>query len=392
MYEKLIKKCQEAVSIESISGNEKKFAGFLKNTMDELNYDQTWVDELGNVIGLIKGNGEGTILLQGHLDTVCVENPELWEYDPFGGEIVNGRIYGRGSSDMKSALMAMVFAGAAMINEKNKLKGNIAVTGVVHEEIFEGVAQGKVLDQINPDLVILGESSRLRLCIGQRGRAEIQIKTFGKSAHSSNPEAGINAIKKMMKLLSEIKNIALPVDRFLGPAIMELTDILSRPYPGQSVIPEECMVTFDRRLLPEETEETVLKPIKDIINKLQTEDNKFKAEAKIVEAEADTYTGKKITARRFFPGWAYKENDTFVQRSVKALKKNGFKGEISHYSFCTDGSQSAGIRKIPTLGFGPSREDLAHVRDEYIETNNIKEVCRGYIAILKEFLTGDVEE
>jgi len=390
--EKLIKKCQEIISINSVSGNEKNVASFIKETMDKLNYDKTWIDELGNVIGIIEGDGEKTILLQGHMDTVGVENPELWEHDPFGGNIVDGKIYGRGSSDMKSALMSMIFAGAALKNEKSNLKGNIAVAGVVHEEIFEGVAQGNVLDQLNPELVIIGESSRLKLCIGQRGRAEIQIKTAGKSAHSSNPEAGINAVKKMMILLRKIEKIKLPADKFLGPAIMELTDILSRPYPGQSVIPEECIVTFDRRLLPGETEDTVLKPVKDIIDKLKNQDKEFKAEVNIVEAEADTYTGGKITARRFFPGWAYKEDAPFVQKALRALKENGFEGEISHYSFCTDGSQSAGLRGIATLGFGPSREDLAHVRDEYIEIDDIKEVYRAYIAILKEFLSGDGEK
>ncbi|MTI60224.1 MAG: YgeY family selenium metabolism-linked hydrolase [Firmicutes bacterium] len=385
ILESLLIDCQEIIRLKSESGQEEKVASYIKNVMDRLGFDKSWIDDYGNVIGQITGEGEQCILLEGHMDTVGVERPELWNYDPYGGEIANNKLYGRGTSDMKAALMAMVYAAAAFIENKDKLKGNIVVVGIVFEEVFEGIAQGKILDKIDPDLLIIGEASSLQLCIGQRGRAEIKVTTFGKNAHSSSPDAGINAVSKMINFLQEIEKIKLPVDDFLGPAIMVLTDIKSAPYPGKSVIPDCCTVTFDRRLLPGETEETVLKPVEDIFEALQEQDKDFQAEVEIVEAKAECYTGKVIGGKRFFPGWLFKEEDTFVRKAHQELISAGFDGQLSHYSFCTDGSQSAGIRGIPTLGFGPSLEELAHVVDEYIETEQIYQAYRGYQAIIRSF-------
>ncbi len=388
-FDKLIKDCQGVIGIPSVSGEEREAALFIKQVMERLGYDRVWIDDRGNVLGLIEGRGKKTILLQGHMDTVGVENPEMWSVDPYGGVISEGRLYGRGASDMKSALMAMVYAGASLIQHKDSLKGNIAVAGVVHEEDFEGVAQGYVLDQIDPQLVIIGEASQLKLCIGQRGRAEIQIVTYGKSAHSSNPEAGINAVTNMMKLLGELTQLKNPMDDFLGEGILELTDIHSYPYPGKSVIPEKCKATFDRRLLPGETEESVLEPIREIIDKINKDDSSFTAEVKIVEAVETCYTGEKLAAKRFFPAWSYSEDDYIIQNAREALRRAGLPVEISHYSFCTDGSQSAGMRSIPTMGFGPSRENLAHIVDEYIELDQIKKAYRGYQSLIRGF-SGDI--
>ena len=380
--------CRQLVAIPGETGQEKDAADFLKSVMEELNFDEVFVDDWGNVIGTIKGKGSQNILLEGHLDTVGIGDPALWSVGPYDGVIRDGRLYGRGGSDMRAALMTMVLAAAALIPEKDSLKGNISVAGIVCEETFEGVAFGKVLDVVQPDLVILGEASELRLNIGQRGRAEIQVIASGKSAHSANPDAGINAVKQMMQLCRHIDKLSLGHDELLGPAILELTDIHSEPYPGKSVIPEKCVVTYDRRLLPGETEKSVLQPIWDIIARLQEQDPVFKAEAKIVEAEEQCYTDAIISGKRFFPAWKFSPDASFIQTAQNALKQSGLSGELSHYAFCTDGSQSAGVRGIPTIGFGPSRENLAHVVDEYVEVEQLVQAYRGYIEILRAMLKG----
>ena len=382
----LITYCQKFIKIPGETGQEKGAADFLKSVMEELKFDEVFVDEWGNVIGKINGNGSQNILLEGHLDTVGIGDPALWSVKPYGGAIRDGRLYGRGASDMRAALMAMVFAAAELIPEKTTLKGNIIVAGIVCEETFEGVALGKVLDAVQPELVIIGEASELHLNIGQRGRAEIQVTTYGKSAHSANPDAGINAVKQMMQLCESIEKLALAHDELLGPAILELTDIHSEPYPGKSVIPEKCVVTYDRRLLPEETEVSVLQPIQGIIAQLRQQDSSFKAEAKIVEAEERCYTGTAIAGKRFFPAWKFFSEAPFIQVAKQALEQGGLPSQLSHYAFCTDGSQSAGIRGIPTIGFGPSRENLAHVVDEYIELDQLVQAYRGYVEILREML------
>jgi putative selenium metabolism hydrolase len=388
MNDSFIDHCQKMIQYPSESGHEKAVAAFVKTVMEGLGYDRVWIDEVGNVLGLIKGNGPNTIMLEGHLDTVGIGNPDDWKFDPHGGVVDNGRIYGRGTSDMKCALMAMIYGAADLIPKKQTLQGDIVVTGIVCEEEFEGVAQGIVLDQIKPDLVIIGEASELTVKIGQRGRAEVVVVTHGKSAHSSNPQAGINAVKKMNRLLLEIETMALPVDEFLGSAIIEVTDIHSEPYPGSSVIPAMCRATLDRRLLPGETEESILDPIKKIITQMGADDPDFSAEVFLAHARQVCYTGMPIEAKRFFPAWRFSADKDFVKQALSALGEAGLSQGISYYSFCTDGSQSAGFRGIPTLGFGPSRENLAHVVDEYVEIDQLKKARTGYRAIAAKALNG----
>ncbi|MBC7109146.1 MAG: YgeY family selenium metabolism-linked hydrolase [Methanomassiliicoccales archaeon] len=378
--EELIGIVQELIRRPSYSGEEEKVAKFIKQTMEELGYDEAWIDEYGNVIGKISGKGNGkSVVFEGHMDTVVVDNPEDWTHDPFGAEIVNGKIYGRGTSDMKGALGTMIYA--ASLIPKEKMNGNVYVVGVVMEEIFEGIAFGKVLDKIPADYVVLGESTNLNINIGQRGRAEIVVKTKGKPAHSSNPQLGVNAVYNMIPLIERIRNLKLPSHEFLGDAIIELTDIISKPYPGASVVPYECRATFDRRLIVGETEESVLKPIKDIIAELREQIHNFDAEVEIASGEAKTYTGKLIKAKRFFPAWLLDRNHELAQKSLQAVNSLGIPAKFSKYSFCTDGSQSAGVRGIPTIGYGPSTESLAHVIDEYIEIEHLVKAAEGYIAI-----------
>jgi len=168
---------------------------------------------------------------------------------------------------MKGSAAAMVYAAASLIPDKSRLAGTIHISTTVVEEIIEGVALGAVMARVLPDWVVIGESTDLNLNRGQRGRGEVELITVGRPAHSSNPQVGVNAAKKMFRLLAEIEKLPLPQSEFLGSAILELTDIMSLPYPGASVIPDRCKATLDRRLLVGETEEGVLAPIRVLIDR-----------------------------------------------------------------------------------------------------------------------------
>ncbi|SHI11177.1 YgeY family selenium metabolism-linked hydrolase [Clostridium intestinale] len=381
---KLTEVCQELIRNKSYSGEEKNVAEAIKTVFEELGYDDFFIDEYGNIIGHIKGSEEGKIILfDGHIDTVPVPDESKWTHNPYGGEIVDGKIYGRGTSDMKGQLSAMIVAAACFAEDiKKDFKGDIYVAGVVHEEIFEGIASRKISEAVNPDYVVIGESSELNLKIGQRGRAEIVIETFGKPAHSANPEKGINAVYKMSKIIEKIQELETPMHPVLGKGILVLTDIKSSPYPGASVVPDYCKATFDRRLLVGETKESVLAPIKAFVEELMKEDSELKAEVSYAKATENCYTGSTISGERFFPGWLYEEKDEFVQIAYEGLKSAGLDPEITQYSFCTNGSHYAGEKGIRTIGFGPSKENLAHTIDEYIELEQLFIGAEGYYGIL----------
>ncbi len=383
--EKLINLCQELLRSPSVSGEEEKVVEAIKKAFKEFGFDNCFVDSYGNVIGHIKGNKEGkAILFDGHIDTVPVTDEMKWKFGPFSGEISEGKVYGRGASDMKGQVSAMISAAAYFAEDINRdFEGDIYVAGVVHEEIFEGIAARKISDAINPDYVVIGESSELNLKIGQRGRAEIIVEVFGKPAHSANPEKGINAVYKMSKIIERIQQLKPTIHEELGEGILVLTDIKSSPYPGASVVPEYCKATFDRRLLVGETKESVLAPIKDLLDEMMREDSELKANVSYAVGKEVCYTGEVITGERFFPGWIFGEDDEFVQAAYKGLKEAGLDPEITHYSFCTNGSHYGGEKGIKTIGFGPSKENLAHTIDEYIEIEQLKKGARGYYGILK---------
>lgn len=383
---KLISICQDIVKRPSFSGKEKEVSKYLKNKMQELGFDEVNIDKYGSVIGHIKGENQGeTILLDGHIDTVGVANKDEWTQNPFGAEIIDNKIYGRGTSDMKGAVSAMISA-AAYFKEDNKFNGDIYVSCSVHEECFEGVSSREISKLTNPDYVIIGEASSLNLKRGQRGRAEIIIETIGESSHSSSPEVGKNAVYSMAKVINKIKKIKEKEHKILGKGILELTDIISRPYPGASVIPDLCKVTYDRRTLVGENKESILEQIKNELETLKDKNPELEYRIYFSEGEEDCWNDEKISAERFFPAWLYDEDDDFVQKAVKGLKNANINPEISHYSFCTNGSHYAGEKNIKTIGFGPSHEHLAHVVDEYIEVSQLTQACEGYYQIIKETL------
>lgn len=386
--EKLVALCQELIRRKSNSGAEKTVAEYLRQMFTQYGYDDFLTDEYGNLIGHISGNRPGKkIVFDGHMDTVPVVDAAVWQHDPFGGEIADGKIYGRGASDMKGAVAAMVFAAGCFADAcKRDFAGDIYVAGVVHEECFEGVAARRISKRIRPDYVVIGEASELNIKRGQRGRAEIIVETMGKAAHSANPQAGINAVYKMAELISKIRTLATPYHEVLGQGILELTDIKSSPYPGASVVPDYCRVTYDRRLLVGETKDGVIKPIADLIAALQQHDPEFAAKVYFSTGTETCYTGMTITGERFFPGWLYDEQDEFVQAALAGLRAVGLEPAITQYSFCTNGSHYAGEAGIRTIGFGPSRENLAHTIDEYIEIDQLVKAAAGYYGIMQSVL------
>ncbi|MCQ4834228.1 YgeY family selenium metabolism-linked hydrolase [[Clostridium] symbiosum] len=386
--EQVISLCQKLIQQKSYSGEESGVVGVLSENMKQMGFDEVTVDKYGNIIGCIKGNRPGKkVLFDGHIDTVPVTEEAEWLYPPFAAEIHDGKIYGRGTSDMKGAVAAMTCAASNYAKDTGKdFAGEIYVAGVVHEECFEGVAAREISKNVRPDYVVIGEASQLNLKIGQRGRAEIVIETFGKPCHSANPEKGINAVYKMAKVIGAIRTLVPTHHPVLGDGILELTDIKSAPYPGASVVPEYCRATYDRRLLVGETKESVLEPINGLLEKLMAEDPELKVKASYAVGRERCHTGNEIEGERFFPGWLYDKDDDFVKAVYTKLTEKGFTPEITQYNFCTNGSHYAGEAKIKTFGLGPSRENLAHTLNEYVEIEQLTKVTECYYGVMEALL------
>lgn len=380
--DRLVEFTQDLVRLPSLSGEEQHVAARVQAEMTALGFDRVWQDANGSIVGVIEGAHPGkTILLDAHIDTVGISPGAPWVHDPFGAVIEDGAIYGRGVADMKGALAAMVYAAAAL--DRNALAGRVVVSASTLEEVLEGVALRTIMEATQPDFVVIGESTNLNLSRGGRGRAEVHLTTIGRPSHSSAPHLGRNAVLDMMRVIAAVEAIALPTNPIMGPALFALTDIVSAPYPGHSVIPSVCKVTYDRRLLPGERAGDVLAAITD--NPALAD---IQLQAEIDVGEYTAYTGATLRSEKFFPAWVLSEENPFVAGALAALHDAGIAAELSAYRFCTNAAYSAGIAGVPTIGFGPATEADAHVIDERLRIADLIAAAQGYKAIIAATLAG----
>lgn len=373
---------QDLVRRQSLSGEEHEVAKRIQAEMHELGFNTVRTDKNGTVIGIIEGDAAGpTLLLDAHCDTVGVAPGKPWEHDPFAAEVDDGVVYGRGTADMKGALAAMIYAAGSV--DRAETAGCVVVTATVMEEVMEGYSLGDVIEEeITPDFVVVGEATDFNLNRGGRGRAEIHLETIGVPAHSSSPEVGHNAVLDMLMVVDAIEQMDLPSHPLMGPAIMALTDIISDPYPGYSVIPSRCRVTYDRRLLPDETPEDVVGAITALPAAQGIELN-----VTIAQGKHEAYTGAMIQGPKFFPAWIFDEEHPFVQDAYRGLRSAGLTPDIGAYRFCTNGAYSAGRAGIPTVGFGPATESDAHIVDEHLAIDDLLKAAQGYAGIIHAVLS-----
>lgn len=378
----LIAFTQDIIRIRSLSGEEEAVVERVLREMQNQGFDDIWVDSAGNALGIIQGERPGKcLLLDSHIDTVNA-NPADWDCDPFAAEIRAGRIYGRGSADNKGNLAAMLYGASAV--DRQSIYGSIIVCASVHEEVMEGGTLQVVIRDNNPDYVIIGEATQLNLNRGGRGRAEVVVETTGKSAHSSSPEVGKCAVHAMIELIQAIEQTPVMRHPLLGAGSMVLTDIHSEPYPGHSVIPNHCRVTFDRRLLPGETIDSILDELHQTAAKVGVE-----AKITILEGQETTYRGHHMRSPKFFPAWELEENHPLVMRAYRALLKDQPLTQISSFQFCTNAASSAGLFAIPTIGYGLGSEKDAHTVNESIAIDELIQAAQGYRLICEAVLASD---
>lgn len=374
---------RDLVRIPSVLGNEGAMAERVLAEMRFLGFDVAELDSAGNAVGVVKGAADGpTVVMDAHMDTVDVHPRDAWSREPFGGDLDAGRIWGRGSSDMKGALAAMIHATGAL--ERESLTGSVVVSASVQEESLEGAALRTVMQRYGADFVIIGEASSLDLVRGGRGRAEMVIRTVGRPSHASSPDQGLNAVHRMRAVIERVEALEMPEHPFVGKGVMCLTDIISVPYPAHSVVPSGCRATYERRLVPGETQEGVLGELRQACERAEAPDTGIE----LARADVTTYTGFRWDEPKWFAPWELAEGHELVQKALAGLRRAGLEPGQRAYQFCTNAAYSAGYAGVPTIGFGPSHEHMAHIVDEYLEVDQLTAACRGYRAIAEELLAG----
>jgi len=383
----LVQFMQDIIRIPSLSSEEGAVIKRIHDEMLKLGYDEVRVDPMGNVLGRI-GNGPIVIALDGHVDTVDVGDLSLWDRDPHSGDIEDGILYGRGTSDMKGGVASSVYAGALL--KKLGIPDNVTlyVTGTVQEEDCDGLCWQYIVneDGLRPDLVVITEPTSLRIYRGHRGRMEMEVHTSGISCHGSAPERGDNAVYKMAGIIADIEklNERLEPRDPLGKGTVTISEIRSTS-PSLCAVADGCTIHLDRRLTIDETEETSVAEILALPSVKAAA-----ATVTVLDYAVPSHTGLTYPTRKYYPTWEMSEDEPAVQAAMTAYRQAfDEEAEVGHWTFSTNGVATAGMHNIPTVGFGPGHEHFAHAPNEQTEIEHLVRCTAFYAALVNTYSKGE---
>jgi putative selenium metabolism hydrolase len=379
LQNELIEFTQNLIRIKSLSGQEEQIICFIEKRMIALGYDEVRIDSMGNLLGRI-GNGPKTILFDSHVDTVDVKDEAQWEIPPFSGKIVDGRLHGRGSVDMKSSVAASIYAGAIAKRSGFADGKTIYMSCTVFEEDCDGENLRHLFKEFNlrPDYVVICEPSNNVITLGHKGKAQIAIKTQGVSAHGSAPEKGHNAIYEMAEIIQRVEktNLELPNKHGMkGTLVMSRISSLSA---SLNAVPSECEVYLDRRMIPGETEAAIKAEMDALIAGK-------KATWEVGTLHRKSWTGLDIKYDPFHLAWKIDLEHELSEACIAAYKEH-FGAEPSQYDFwdfSTNAVTPVSLG-IPTIGFGPGEYKLAHMRNESCAVDQILEACNFYARVMQK--------
>lgn len=312
--------------------------------------------------------------LDAPLDTVVSGDENKWKYPPFSGKIVNGKLYGRGSGDSKSAIAIFIYAAVAIFQSKEKINGQLILTFDSGEQSGDFIGMANILKKgIRADSCIIGYPETDEIAIGARGFLRLNITTFGKSAHTgARFKVGINAISKMRKVLYGLERLKMKYKKStffqFGPRLT-----ISQIEGGEAIniVPNKCTAKVDIRLVPSQTKNTVMKDLKTLLNNLKKDDPQLRVELK---------------PYLYQPPFLTPENS----KIVRILKMNAQKILNKKIRLIATGASNVGNiignMGIPTIcGFGVDGDNF-HSENEFIFINSVIPVAKVYIKTILDFL------
>lgn len=358
-------------------GNEKPLAEMLAGLMRE-NGMESEVDAFGdnraNVLGRLRGTGERKALLfNGHLDVVPV-GEIAWKHDPFAGVIDDGKVYGRGSSDMKSGLAAMLAAIFAVKAAGKELKGDLIFSGSAGEET-DSIGAKMFLEQGHLEgvgAIVVGEPSSCGVNVAEKGALWIQVTTKGKTAHGAFPDQGVNAIAAMNDFLTELRAYTFKYtpNEIVGHPSMNISTINGGV--KTNVVPDRCVLTIDIRTVPGMKHEEIVNDCKEICRKLKAKDASFEAEVLAINDRPAIETAK---------------DHPFVRLACDIIKEE-FGRDVTPQgvNFYTDAAIFLPPTGLPAILYGPGDASMAHQPEEHVTIDRIREAAHFYAVIIERYL------
>ncbi|HKK92149.1 MAG TPA: M20/M25/M40 family metallo-hydrolase, partial [Longimicrobiales bacterium] len=257
---------RDLIRIPGLSGDEEAVCRRVLDEYRRLGLGDVHHDEFGNAIGRVVGADPDapSVMVNAHLDVVAAGDADEWEYPPFDAVVEGGCLHGRGAMDIKGPL-ALLTHGAASL--AGSTPGDVWVVHTVYEE-RGGLGMHRLLasGSVRPDAVLIGEATHGDICVGHRGRAEVEIVLKGRAGHASAPGRAQNALELVPAVLAAVERVAAdqPADALLGPATLVPTSIEALP-ESRNVVPDRVTVALDWRILPEMDDEGLLATIRRAI-------------------------------------------------------------------------------------------------------------------------------
>lgn len=358
-------------------GNEEGCARFIADLLTDLHIEgmEVVVDAFepgrANVIAKM-GPREPGLLLGGHMDVVPAPMGSGWSRDPFEGVVRGGRLFGRGSADMKTGLAAILKAIEAAASTRTMRRGLVFVATAGEEVGFEGLKSlyaRRLLPERAARLGIMGEPTSLRPVRAHKGLADFRIIVTGRSGHASRPELGVNAIEKCSDVIGAIsawqRRLAKAQDGELGATIATPTVIGGGT--KSNVIPGRCELVVDSRWIPRHGTAFVERGLKSVIASLKRNDPTLEAEVELM------YESPSLKLPSGHP----------LVRLVESI--SGFRSEVAPY-----GTEAAlyAMHGTPCLVLGPGSVKQAHIVDEYVELAEARKALSVYSRLIESVCSG----
>ncbi|MGD2078977.1 MAG: M20/M25/M40 family metallo-hydrolase [Chloroflexota bacterium] len=367
------------IQTPSLPGREGLLSELVAAELRLLDFDEVWVDDVGNVSGRMFGQdrGLGAIVLNSHLDHVDPGDLSLWPYPPYAAEIHNGRLYGRGACDIKGPMAVHLYSIVALMRLGVRPKRDVVFLAVSEEEVG-GTGAVHWVENLDyeVDLVLLAEPSRNHVSLGHRGIVQVWVKFPGKSVHASVPDAGVNPNLGLAEFLMRLDTMkeSLPAHQMLGRTTVAPT-IIEVDTESMNVTPAWTRVLLDFRTAAMSPND-IARFVQKVAGELDYELSNAWAE------EPDTpLAASEKTIFGFYTDPAADEVQLIVETIGRGM---GWRPELRSYRFATDGRH---FRELgaPIIGYSPGEEELAHTVDESISLEMMADSLRGHVELLRSY-------
>lgn len=375
----LVEYCREMVRIKSVNppGDEMAMAEYVANVLKSIGLEVKLLkhsSSRASVLAILRGSGQVPALLySAHLDTVPL-GAEQWIHEPFAAETLDGKIWGRGSADMKGGLAALLVMAKIMANSGLSIKGDLIFAITAGEEIdslgAKSVASYPGLGPVQA--IIVPEPSYNDIYIAEKGALWLEISTYGKTAHGSMPALGKNAVMMMVELIKGLEKISIPFEShaMLGGFSMSINTISGGI--KTNVVPDRCVVSIDMRTVPGQDHHDIMARFQGLIKDLGKHDPDFKAAIEISNDRPPIETSPE---------------EPVVKMMVDIVAD--ITGELpipKGVNYYTDAATLTPAFKAPMIICGPGHPGLAHQPNEYVEIEKLVQAAKIYTAATHQFL------